>query len=181
MNDLVTNGLTNDEIRHLIQRLKLEEDRFLKDICGGLPVEILLQIAQFLDVEELIRARRVSRTWNEKFSNPDFCIGVVKIHFRGIWESDYNKSLTGADEEAEKLRLAKWLSGACKQRMRRNLGLYIHMETFSPLTMEHNDETSDHMPQYCNRRVAFKDVDEICVKWLDVSFVSVYEFLWLKL
>lgn len=173
LDELVTNGLTNGEIRHLLQRLNDEKDRFSKDICGELPIELLLCIAKYMDVREIIRARRVSRKWNVIFSNPDFCIGVIKFHFRGSWESNYNKSLKGSEKRAEKARLSDWLSRAAKWRMRREQGHYTHMSLFHFEAAYNNPDLLNDL-QYSHGRVAFKSSDRITVKSLDDSSTMVF-------
>lgn len=152
-----------------MHRLEGMRDRFMKDICGGLPVEILLCIVKYLELDEIVRARRVSQTWNERFSDPEFCIGVLKIHFRGTWENHYNKNLRGEEKQTERVRLAAWLAGAAKRRIQRKRGEFHHVSFFVE-ARDPEDWTSD-VYQYSNGRVAFKRREGICVKDLDVSML----------
>jgi hypothetical protein len=175
LDDLVTNGLNKDEIRYLLNRLNGELCQFTKDIYAELPVELLVCIARYLDLDDIMRARRVSRKWNGQFSSPDFCIGVILHHFRGTWEHEYNKSLEGEGEILlEKVRLKDWLPGAVKRRIRRKQGYYYRRYWFHNEyrgDIPHSIQISDER-QYSNGRVAFKNQGRIVVKSLDVSISS---------
>jgi len=154
--DNLIQALTNNEIRHL--RPHLNAKTFQKDICGHLPVELLLYVSQFLELEDLKRALSVSCRWNEVFSSPDFHLGIVKLHFVQIWETTYK----GLDPELQRIRksvIHDWLPDAALRRIKRLRGRYYSTSEYRyawgkqcPLAFHNNLDR----PQYCNRRVAHK-------------------------
>jgi hypothetical protein len=97
----------------------------------------------------VITLRSVSRAWNKTFSSADFCIGVIKTHFRPIWERRY-RGLTADQQLVEKEALTQWLPGATKERIRRQNGQYQSMSVY---------HQSSHLVsewQYRNGRIASK-------------------------
>lgn len=115
--------LTPPELR----RLKIQLNTSSNDICLELPLELLLCVTQHLDLEEVISLRSVSRKWNETFSSADFCLaGIIKPHFRPVWEKNYRCS--DIDQKLpEKKKLMQWLPAAIKDRIRRHHGQYHSM------------------------------------------------------
>jgi hypothetical protein len=119
------------------------------DICAEFPTELLLCIAEYLDLEDVIRARSVCRSWNKTFSSSDICIGIIKTHFRPVWEKRY-RCLDAGQQLVEKEALRQWLSGAANHRIRRQHGRYHSMSIYHQF-----DHTIEDW-QYKNGRVAFK-------------------------
>jgi hypothetical protein len=168
-------ALTDNEIRHL--RPQLNAKTFQKDICGNLPVELLLCISQYLELEDLNRALSVSRRWNEVFSSPDFHLGLVKLHFIQIWATTYK----GLDPEKQKIRkrtLHNWLPDAALKRIKRLRGRYHSTSEYHyawgkqcPLVFHDNFDG----PQYCKGRVAYK-VNEgtIMVRSLQTEHATIF-------
>jgi hypothetical protein len=168
LDDLIINGLTNNEIRYLRARLGGERFRFTKDICGELPVELLLGVAKHLELEDILRARDVSHKWKCQFSSPDFCVGIIKNRFGGTWDRNYNRSMKDLGEiRAEKERLSNWLPSAIKHRLKWKYGKYHQPSHFYYHSLEGTSSPSDKH-QYCNGRVAFREDQGIIVKSLDV-------------
>ena len=96
-----------------------------------------------------MRARSVSHLWNKTFSTTDCCIGIIKTHFRPVWEARY-RSLGAELQIVEKEILTEWLSGACRNRIRRQRGQCHSMWLYRP-------ESSIKEWQYSNGRLAFHD------------------------
>jgi F-box domain len=113
------------------------------------PIELLLCIAQHLDLREIIILRFVSRTWNKIFSSADFSIGVIKRHFRPVWEVRF-RCLTAAQQVAEKNALSQWLPEAARDRIRRQQGRYQSMSIYRQSRYTILDW------QYKNGRIAFR-------------------------
>lgn len=170
LNDFVNNGLTHNEIRYLRDHLNTEFFQFYKDICANLPVELLLWVTKYLELEDLLRARQVSHKWNVQFSTPDFCIGVIKHRFRSTWENDYNRSLEDPEHiEIQKERLKAWLPRAIKHRLRWGKDRYYDIAQFG--YSEAISRHARHLHQYRNGRVAFSTYLGITVIPLNVCTI----------
>lgn len=113
--------LSNAEIRRL--RSQLNSLTMTRDLVVELPTEILLQIIDYLDLEDWITACYVSHGWKHTWSHPDICILIIKNHFRSVFERSY-KSLREIDQKASMQALITWLPEAAKTRMARKLGKY---------------------------------------------------------
>jgi hypothetical protein len=168
-------GLTDNEIRHLRSRLNIKT--FQKDICGNLPLELLLGVSQYLELEDLKKALSVSRRWNDVFSSSEFHLGIVKLHFAPKWETSYK----GLDPEQQRVRqqaLHEWLPDAAMKRIRRLHGRYHAMSTYHyswgdrcPVDLYGRSER----PQYCSGRIAYKVADgTIVVRNLRTGFSAVF-------
>ncbi|KAE9372108.1 hypothetical protein N431DRAFT_236388 [Stipitochalara longipes BDJ] len=114
--------LTASEVR----RLKIQLNNSANDICLELPLELLLCITQHLELEEVITLRSVSRKWNDTFSGDDFCLGIIKTHFRPVWEK-YNRCSNADQKLVQKEALIQWLPEAIRGRIRRQHGQYHSM------------------------------------------------------
>lgn len=128
------------------------------DICVNLPNELLLCVAQFLNLDDLLRARSVSRAWNERFCSPDLCVHFIKLHFRSIWEKSY-RSLESEAQELAKVTLSKWFPRAAVKRLRRQHGNYRSLTVFRYAKLhnrwfEFGDHTRDAL--YNSGRIAFR-------------------------
>lgn len=88
-----------------------------------LPNELLLCVVPLLGLDGFLTARMVSRAWNQRFSSPEICISIIKLHFRSTWEGSYN-SVRGDAQELAKLTLCKWLPRAAVKRVKRQYGTY---------------------------------------------------------
>jgi hypothetical protein len=145
--DSLLRHLTSSEIR----RLKIELNTSANDICLEFPLELLLCITQHLDLEEVVSLRSVSRKWNETFSSAEFCLGIIKMHFRLVWEKHYN--LNTDQKLLEKESLMKWLPGAIRDRIRRQHGRYQSMSIL-PRDGRMTSDWSDW--QYKNGKIAYR-------------------------
>jgi F-box domain len=142
----------------LVQNLGVEEIRRLRTQLNAitlpndislLPIELLLCIAQHLELLDVITLRSVSRAWSETFSSADFSIGLIKIHFRPVWESR-SRVLAADQQQVEKRVLMEWLRGATRRRIRRQNGRYQSM------SINRRSYNRVSARQYKNGRVAFK-------------------------
>jgi F-box domain len=164
--DGLVRHLTVAEIRRL--RIQLNAVTIPNDICVEFPTELLSCIAEHLDLEEVIRARAVSRTWNRAFSSADFCIGIIKTHFRPVWEKRY-KRLSAGQQNVQKEVLRQWLSRAAKDRIRRQHGRYRSTSICQQVDYDINDW------QYKNGRIAFRrDSSAFIVKDLRTGSIVTY-------
>lgn len=136
----------------------------------NLPTELLLYIVPFLGLDVFLTARMVSRAWNERFSSPDVCNCITKLHFRSTWEISRN-SAGNEYQELEKLTLGKWLPSAAQKRVRRQYGTYRSLrrrsyEGCDPQTLSFIPSSSKQT-LYNNGRIAFRvDPNTICVQSL---------------
>jgi hypothetical protein len=151
--------LSHHEIR--ILRARLNAISFSKDLCLNLPVELLLHVSQYLDLEDLMIARNVSRAWRDKFSSPDFAMGIIKMQFRTQWEQ------TDLGDAIAKEKLLEWLPKAAMKRLRKQRGQYLSMSAY------HYQRGGALMPnhykiehQYDSGRIAFKFNESIVVQSL---------------
>ncbi len=151
--------LSTSEIRRL--RDQLNNIRLSVDIFTKIPVELLLHVADHLNLEDVIKARCVSRTWNQLFSSPDFCIGVIKKHFQLVWQNQLF-SMNPTEHSDAKARLQKWFQNAALARIRRQHGQYssmavyrYHFEDLRNDPLRHPEDPLEER-KYCNGRVAFR-------------------------
>jgi len=139
--------LTASEVRHL----KIQLGNSTNDICLEFPLELLLCVAQHLDLEELIKLRSVSRRWNDTFSGEDFYLGIIKTHFRPVWE-DYNRCLNADQKLVQKEALIQWLPEAIRGRIQRQQGRFHSMS----ILRHDNMMISDW--QYKNGKIAYREI-----------------------
>ena len=148
--------------------MKIQLNTSANDICLEFPPEILLCIMQYLNLEESITLRSVSRKWNSTFSGDDFSLGIIKTHFRPVWEKN-NRCLTADQKLIEKEALIQWLPEAIKDRIRRQRGRYHSMS----ILRQHGTTNSDW--QYSSGRIANKlHPSAIAVRDLRTNFRSNY-------
>ena len=108
--DALRNALSTNEIRYL--RDQLNKTSLNKDICGSLPLEILLMVIDYLDLEDFENALHVSSRWQEVFSAPELSVKIVKNYFPWEWRLSY-QSLEGEEQAiALKESLPLWLRDA---------------------------------------------------------------------
>jgi hypothetical protein len=173
LNSLVLK-LTSTEIRRV--RDQLNAIALNKDVCGELPPELLLIIVDHLDLKDIIKLRSVSRNWNKRFSHPEFCIGIVRKHFRSVWEYQY-KNLNVSAQDVMSGALQKWLQDAILKRIRRLHGSYQSMSVY--YNNYHGDvlvpQRLIRERQYNNGRVAFQpNRTAITVKSLRDDVIDVF-------
>lgn len=158
--DEIADSLSHDEIRRLSTRFNAIT--FHKDICLDLPVELLSHVAEYLDIENFMKAQLVSRAWREKFTSPDFSAEIIKVHFRTKWE------MSDLSDPATKTTLAKWLLKAARKHLRRERGHYSSRSTCIyhrggvPLPSGHY-----LVHQYNSGRVAYQFEESIIVQCLN--------------
>ena len=131
--------------------MKIQLQTSTNDICLEFPLELLLCVVQHLDLQESITLRSVSRKWKDTFSGEDFCLGIIKMHFRPVWEK-YNRCLNPDQRLIEKKSLMQWLPKAVRGRMRRQQGRYQSM-----FILRHDDMIHT-VWQYKNGRIAYRDI-----------------------
>ncbi|TGO62609.1 hypothetical protein BCON_0018g00020 [Botryotinia convoluta] len=107
---------------------------FHHDGIAQLPDELLALVMEYLDLEDFMFMRCVSRDWREKLSNEKLCASLLKIHFRKTWEIKF-KSLGYNDRQ---LKLDDFL-GMCIGRLKRDRGMYDQVMHYDYLS-EPNDD-----------------------------------------
>jgi hypothetical protein len=122
----------------------------------SLPLELLFRIIEYLDLEEVMRARGVSRAWNLRLSSSDLCLEISRLHFRAEWELSY-KSLDAEGQNMARKTFTQWLPAAARTRVCRDRGRYrsLHFyvyEDLGPRTLS----VSANEPQYSNGRIAVR-------------------------
>ncbi|RDL38295.1 uncharacterized protein BP5553_02635 [Venustampulla echinocandica] len=137
---------------------------FEVEIISHLPVELLLCVSAYLDLEDLMRARSVSRHWRRAFSNPDFCDGIARWYFRPTWENIHGG--TDPDELNDKKQaFVDLLPRVASKRIRRLRGKYSSISADSYAIPNYTTSFRNTNRQYCNGRVAYnKDPESILVK-----------------
>lgn len=136
----------------------------------NLPLELFLSTIALLDLEELMNASAVSRSWRQRFTSPDVSLAIIKKHFRTTWENSYN-SLMGRDQELAADSLCRALPGAIAKRLRRQHYKCRQWESPNGWNPRKLDSCSiSEEPQYNNGAVAFQlDRRTIGVKIIDRS------------
>ena len=145
--DKLVRNLTLSEVRHL--RLQLNSIQIPCDICTEFPIELLICISDYLDLEDILNIRLVSRSWNELFTSPDICVGTIKKHFYPVWDRRFRHLNLVPKEEPR-----TWLQHAAINRLRRLHGLYHCVAVYEEVHCASSERSSSQ--QYCNGRIAFK-------------------------
>lgn len=144
--------LASDEIRFVRDRLNAID--LFQDICPALPVELLIQVATHLHLEDIFRFRSVSRSWLAAFSSSDFCFGMIKHHFpRKAPSADLAPE--SKEEFPNRIDSFEYFRAISFTRLRRKHGIYTS-ETMYNYCFPHDINFPESQPQYCNGRAAFK-------------------------
>lgn len=163
-------------MRYVQTRLEEESFRLLKDICASLPVELLISITQYFDLEDILRARQVSHKWNVQFSSHDFYVGVAKHHFQGAWERELKKLASFEESRvSEKDLLETWLLDTIKRRIRRRRGCAYKISSFHNEWAKDYSSRADNEREYCNGRVAFPHDGAVIVTSLVVRLLLLFK------
>ncbi|KAK6357847.1 hypothetical protein TWF730_007204 [Orbilia blumenaviensis] len=83
--------------RHFLQT-KLVEDKYFFDVFGSLPVEISLQIAEYLHPNEVICLRRVSSRWKFLLSSKPLARKMAQTHYSN--RSDFSSYAHQLNQDA---------------------------------------------------------------------------------
>lgn len=119
--DNLVHSLSQPEIFRL--RCQLSDIPTTSDPCVALPNEVLLCIIDYLDLEDFLTARSVSRKWRESWSDCSVSMQMIKVHFPSVLQSSY-KSLDEENQVTAKQNLSKWLPDAARNRIKREQGRY---------------------------------------------------------
>lgn len=130
-----------------------------KDILMDLPNELLLCIIPYIDLDDFLRARQVSRVWMERLSSPDVSLILIKKHFRGTWETSFN-AVGSAVQESSKISPSNWLPEAAVKRLRRQQCNFRTWHYFSyGVERQYEADNYAYGPEdalYNNGRIAFR-------------------------
>lgn len=153
----------------MIQSLPGNELRFLKhqlnpytfqtDICGKLPPELLLQVCAYLDLEEFMKARCVSRQWYKAFSESNVLQSVART--ASLFAP---KTFNNAPDQGPQINtppsISDWLPQAASKRIQRLHGQYTSVSARQCSSFEDDDNSGGFLghaadKQYCGGRVAY--------------------------
>lgn len=134
-----------------------------------IPVELQAIIISYLDAQDILRIRRVSRAWYEAFTTEKFCDEMNHRFFPTEWMK-YCLMLVESDE----YNASKWFRRSTTRLIQRRIGKYhstrIYYHTIAPPDKNHPSEpVYDNKHQYCNGRLAIyvePEGDAISVKSL---------------
>lgn len=118
------------------------------DLCTRFPLEIIQTIAKYLNLEEIIRARHVSKSWWNAFGGRDTSIEALKWHFPLIWERDF-RHRTKTEQLSDNMKPDQLLLIEARKLIRRKSGQYHSMAVYH-VSLDMTQQ------QYCNGRFAFK-------------------------
>jgi hypothetical protein len=163
----------------LLQHLSLAEIRRVRiqlssspicDICD-LPLELIFRIFTHLSLEDILVLRGVSRKWKSSLSSTEFCLEMIKEHFRPYWEWSIKDVEPKAGVERKEF-VVEWFKRAAIERVRREYGLYHSMAMFS-----HGIPQNEPLPRsyrhYSNGRLGWKVGDSrFQVKHLSSGFAD---------
>ncbi|KAL4932273.1 F-box domain protein [Aspergillus undulatus] len=90
-----------DEWRDVKERIN--ERSFQKDILGSLPLELAVQIIQYLKLDELHLLRRVSKRWHKVLSSKSACSILYRLYTGASLTDDFQSTL--ARYSRKRLRL----------------------------------------------------------------------------
>lgn len=138
--------LTEDEVQDL--RLQLNSRSIPNDVCRRFPTEIVQEIAKYLDLKEVIRARHVSKSWLDVFGGNETSLKLLKWHFPFIWQWNF-KHLSQTEQFSASISPREILLAQAEKMARREQGLYLSTATYKLPTKVHTFE-------YCNSRIAFQ-------------------------
>ncbi|TGO60660.1 hypothetical protein BOTNAR_0141g00020 [Botryotinia narcissicola] len=155
---LNSSALTFGEMR--LFKAHFDRINFHHDGIAQLPEEILALVMEYLDLEDFMFMRCVSRDWREKLSSEKLCASLLKTHFRKAWEIKF-KSLGDSDRQ---LKLDDFLS-ICIGRLKRDRGMYDQVMQYDHLSDPNDDRFYSNWChedchrkrfQYKNGRIAMK-------------------------
>lgn len=152
----------------MIQSLPSNELRFLKhqlnsytfqtDICGKLPPELLLQVCAYLDLEEFMKTRRVSRQWYKSFSEPKVLQSVARTHSL-LAPNTFSNTQDQVAQVRSPPSISEWLPQAASKRIQRIHGQYTSVSARECIKVEDDNNAggvlSETAKQYCGGRVAY--------------------------
>ncbi|CZR53871.1 uncharacterized protein PAC_03753 [Phialocephala subalpina] len=152
--------LTTSEIQEL--RLQLNAVVIPNDICTKFPPELVQNIAKHLELEELIRARHVCRSWNRHFGSPELSVEFIKWHFPFIWERDF-KDIKKNELPIDQLGPHYLLLRQAEKHIRRKRGMFHSISMYQVLKNAPSPpephtigrQNRELQLQYCKGRVAY--------------------------
>lgn len=102
-----------------------------------LPRDLFLLISELLEPKDLVRCRRVSRAWNEAFSNPDILLPLFKRHFP--WTQEFKDLQPGSSKYDGSSVTAESIRHAFDQVVAR----YDHLERGTPRSVQRHSLCSE--------------------------------------
>ncbi|KAF7940305.1 uncharacterized protein EAE98_000432 [Botrytis deweyae] len=143
---LNSSTLTFGEMRLL--KAHFDRMKFYYDGIAQLPAEILVLVMEYLDLEDFMFMRCVSKYWRAKLSSEQLCTSLLKIHFRKTWEIKFKSS----QDNNRQLKVDDFL-GMCTGRLKRDRGMYDQIMHYDYLSDPNNDRFySKWCHESCYRR-----------------------------
>ncbi|OWO98586.1 hypothetical protein B2J93_2904 [Marssonina coronariae] len=118
--------LSDQEIIDL--RIRLNAIKTADNFSVRLPLELRVLIFGYLGLEDLLRIRCVSRSWNAAFSDENFCLFLLKNHFPKKYEdfssleADHDADNLHLKQQQARVSLKAWFEDAIRARVRRVQG-----------------------------------------------------------
>ncbi|CAL3966983.1 unnamed protein product [Diplocarpon coronariae] len=159
--------LSDQEIIDL--RIRLNAIKTADNFSVRLPLELRVLIFGYLGLEDLLRIRCVSRSWNAAFSDENFCLFLLKNHFPKKYEdfssleADHDADNLHLKQQQARVSLKAWFEDAIRARVRRVQGRYHSTSRYrhvDPRVPASAGEHAVYNPQYNNGRIAFLNQGE---------------------
>ncbi|KAB8303674.1 hypothetical protein EYC80_005064 [Monilinia laxa] len=119
--------LTFGELRML--KAHFDDIDFRRDPIVMLPSELVVRVLEHVDLDDFMTMCRVSRDWREKLFNRKVCGPLLRLHFRGTWESVY-VPLSENDRESRLENISSVFLDLCTKRLKRCRGKWHSVSSY---------------------------------------------------
>ncbi|RAL61731.1 hypothetical protein DID88_002799 [Monilinia fructigena] len=126
-NLLNSSTLTFGELRMLKDHF--DDIDFRRDPIVMFPSELVVRVLEHVDLEDFMTMCRVSRDWREKLFNRKVCGPLLRLHFRGTWESVY-VPLSENDRESRLQNISSVFLDVCTKRLKRRRGKWYSVSSY---------------------------------------------------
>ncbi|KAL4812611.1 hypothetical protein BDW67DRAFT_169828 [Aspergillus spinulosporus] len=82
---------------------RINQRTFQKDILGSLPLEVAVQIIQYLDVNDVHLLQRVSRRWHEVLSSEPVCSVLFRQYTGGSLDNEFKSTFARYSRQRSRL------------------------------------------------------------------------------
>lgn len=122
------------------------------DIVGRLPIELVTLVMEYLDLEDFMYMRSVSRQWREKLSNEKLCKSLIKLHLSTTWKVAFNS----LEDKDGKLKLVHFFE-KCTRLLKRHRGMYDSVvRYYYPESLHGGFKQDKKTFQYRSGRIAMR-------------------------
>lgn len=92
-----------------------------RDPLDKLPVELIIYMMKYLDLEDFTTMLCVSKTWRLKLLSRKLCVALLKMHFRKVWESEF-VPLSEIDRKERLENIPSEFFDRCAKRVKKSHG-----------------------------------------------------------